>query len=359
MKSPLINAYWKSCIFVVLLLACQQEIHWDKEQIVQLYEVATIAGRDSAGIKDGDTSIAVLNRPICVAMDAAGNIYVTDRSSDRIRMVAPNSLVSTIAGRSRGFADGNAAEAMFSNPAGMVVDGSGNLYISDKENHSIRMLSVNGQVSTIAGNGTTGTTDGVGSAARFRSPHGITLDGAGNIYVADEGNHRIRKITPQGEVSTLAGSRRGFADGSGAAAQFNDPIDITTDNSGNLYVADRDNHRIRKIDPSGMVTTLAGTDSAGYVDGNGSSARFSFPQGVAIDRNGNVYVADSENHRIRKVNPNGQVSTLAGNGVPGFADGTRADAQFQDPRGIIIDREQKFLYIADHDNSRIRRIALQ
>ena len=194
-------------------------------------------------------------------------------------------------------------------------------------------------VSTLAGTDTNGFVDATGAAARFDWPRGVAMDAAGNVYVADYNNNRIRKVSPTGVVTTLAGTNSGFADGTGAAAQFNGPIGVAVDSNGIIYVADYNNHRIRKVTPAGVVTTLAGTNSSygnSYADGTGAAAKFYNPSGVAVDASGNVYVADEFNDRIRKVTPTGVVTTLAGtNG--GFADGPGATARFTSPRGVAVD----------------------
>jgi sugar lactone lactonase YvrE len=200
-------------------------------------------------------------------------------------------------------------------------------------------------VSTFAGSGEIGSADGDGTAAEFFGPHGIAIDATGNLYVADLGNHIIRKITPDGTVTTLAGSGiSGFADGIGTAAQFSGPQGIALDAAGNIYVADQATQRIRKITPAGVVSTLAGSGvhvpfagvAGGFADGDGATAKFYLPKGVAVDASGNVFVADNVNHRIRKVTPAGIVTTLAGSTL-GSADGPGTTAQFNRPSGIAID----------------------
>ncbi|NEV95103.1 hypothetical protein G3567_13255, partial [Psychroflexus sp. YR1-1] len=216
-----------------------------------------------------------------------------------------------------GFADGTGSSAQFNYPIGVAVDASGTVYVADANNHRIRKITPAGAVSTLAGS-TYGFADGTGISAQFANPTGVAVDASGTVYVADQFNHRIRKITSAGVVSTLAGNIRGFADGEGSSAQFNNPLGVTLDASGNVYVADGSNHRIRKITSARVVSTLAGS-IRGFADGEGNSAQFNYPTGVAVDASGTVYVTDYFNHRIRKITAAGVVSTLAGSGVSGFA----------------------------------------
>ena len=288
-----------------------------------------------------------------VAMDKAGNLYVADSGEHLIHKISPKGEVSTFAGSEEGFADGLKGAAQFRWPDGIVIDAAGNLYVADRVNDCIRKITPAGEVSTIAGNGTRGFADGRGSDAQFLWPHDIVADAAGNLYVADTNNNRIRKITPKGDVSTLAGSEGGFADGTGSAAQFHSPQGIAIDATGNLYVADSCNNRIRKITPRGEVSTLAGSEE-GFADGTGSAAQFSYPNGISTDAAGNLYVADSSNNRIRMVTPAGEVCTLAGS-MKGFVDGPGDGAQFHMPSGVAIDAAGN-LYVADSFNNRIRKI---
>lgn len=215
-----------------------------------------------------------------------------------------NAIVSTLAGSSGGFADGQGTVASFNDPYGIAVDGNGDIIVADSGNNRIRKITASGNVTTLAGGGWGGS-DGQGAAAGFQKPVEVAVDGIGNVYVADLYGNRIRKIDVGGNVTTLAGSIAGFADGQGTSAKFSYPNGIDVDGSGNVYVADGGNNRIRKIDAEGNVTTLAGFGAGGFVDGLGTRACFYAPQGVAVDGSGNVYVADGGNNRIRKITLNG------------------------------------------------------
>jgi sugar lactone lactonase YvrE len=267
--------------------------------------------------------------------------------------------VITLAGSGDpGNADGIGEAAQFKSPYGVAVDSTGNVYVADLINYRIRKITPGGTVSTLAGT-TQGYADGTGTAAKFGSPYGVAVDSAGTVYVADSSNHRIRKITPGGTVSTLAGSGTagGFAEGSGTAAKFKSPFGVAVDSAGTVYVADSSNHRIRKITPgdAGTVSTLAGSGDPGNADGPGTAAQFYQPYGVAVDSAGTVYVADIDNHRIRKITPEGEVTTLAGSGNPGYAEGSGTAAQFSSPRGVAVDSAGT-VYVADSLNHRIRKI---
>jgi len=306
------------------------------------------------------TTLAEISNPTGVAVDASGNVYVADQSNHRIYKISPQGAVTTLAGSgTSGFVDWNGANARFNNPSGVAVDASGNVYVADASNHSIRKISPQGAVTTLAGNGTTGFADGNGANARFDSPSGVAVDASGNVYVADRDNQRIRKISPQGAVTTLAGSTQGFADGNGANARFSNPYGVAVDASGNVYVAEWGNSRIRKISPQGAVTTLAGSEY-GFADGNGANAMFRWPSGVAVDASGNAYVADYYNNSIREISPQGVVTTLAGSGIygNGFADGNGANARFYHPVGVAVDASGN-VYVADTGNHRIRKITFE
>ena len=297
-----------------------------------------------------------------VAVDSNGNIYVAQSSLHRINKITSAGVVTTLAGSSQGFAEGSGSAAKFSLPRGVAVDSGGNVYVTDSVNKRIRRITPAGVVTTFAGSATAGSLDGQGTAAQFNTPYGITVDSGGNFYVSDSGNHRIRKITPAGVVTTLAGDgTAGYLDGQGTAAQFNQPAGVAVDSGGNVYVAERGNKRIRKITPAGVVTTLAGDGTAGYLDGQGSAAQFNQPFGVAVDSSGNVYVADTLNNRIRKITSTGAVSTFAGSSsaTAGSLDGQGSTAQFNGPFGIAIN-SSGIVYIVEgiSGTSKIRKIEL-
>ena len=321
------------------------------EYVITPSMVTTFAG-STVGFADGTGSAAQFSYLSSIAFEASGNMYVADAGNYKIRKVSPNGVVTTLAGSTQGFADGAGAAAQFDNIAGIAVDASGNVYVADRGNHKIRKISSTGLVTTLAGS-TSGFADGNGTSAQFNFPNGVALDNSGNVYVADIANHKIRKISAAGVVTTLAGSVAGFSDGSGTAAKFSSPYGLAVDNSGNVYVADTGNTKIRKISPIGLVSTLAGS-TIGFADGNGTAAQFSEPYDIDFDAIGNVYVADMSNNKIRKISQTGVVTTLAGSTV-GFADGTATIAQFNLPFGLAVDASGN-VYVADRNNQKIRKI---
>jgi streptogramin lyase len=300
-----------------------------------------------------DLSASKFNSFHGVAAAADGTVYVADSNNNRIRKVTAAAVVTTLAGQTTsGPTDGTGAAARFSSPYGVAVAADGIVYVADTGNHRIRKVTAAGVVTTLAGS-TTGFADGTGAAAQFASPSSVAVDTAGNVYVADTINHRIRKVTAAGVVTTLAGSTNGFAEGTGAAAQFASPYGVAVDTDGTVFVADYGNHRIRKVTAAGVVTTLAGS-TIGFAEGTGAAAKFNTPQGVAVAADGTVYVADYGNHRIRKVTAAGVVTTLAGS-TPGFADATGAAARFTYPLGVAVAADGS-VYVADYDNDRIRKV---
>ena len=319
---------------------------------VILVTVSTFAG-SVEGYADEKGAKARFNFPAGIAIDHSGNIYVADVFNCKIRKIASDGNVTTLAGSTEGSADGQGVNAQFYYPRGVGVDADGNVYVADSYGHKIRKITPDGMVSTLVGT-TQGFADGQGSQAKFDSPMAVAADSSGNIYVSDFNNNKIRKITPDGTVSTLAGSTQGFADGKGANAQFYNPYGIALDGGGNVYVTDR-NYKIRKITPDGNVSTLAGS-TEGFADGKGTNAQFDYPAGIAMDNSGNIYVTDVVNSKIRKVTPDGTVSTLAGG--PGYADGQGGNAGFASPLGIAVDGSGN-LYVADTQNQLIRKIVIQ
>lgn len=316
-----------------------------------------------SGNADGTGAAARFRGPVGMSMDSAGNVYVADIFNNRIRKITPLGEVTTLAGARSGMADGTGAAASFRLPHGVTVDSSGNVYVADRSNHTIRKITSLGVVTTLAGTaGMSGSDDQTGAAARFFLPTGVVVDSAGNIYVADQFNQSIRKVTSAGVVTTLAGNPgfSGNADGAGAAARFNQPSGITIGSDGDLYVADSSNHTIRKIVIStGAVTTLAGSAGvAGSIDNiTGANARFNLPYGLTADGSGNLYVTDSLNRTIRKVTLAGVVTTLAGTpGTVGVIDGIGAAALFDTPYGITTDPTGSNIYVADIESSTIRKI---
>ncbi|MGE5108593.1 MAG: IPT/TIG domain-containing protein [Sphingobacteriales bacterium] len=322
-----------------------------------IYTVSTLAGDGTGAFKNGTGTAAEFNYPSGVAADAFGNIYVGDVNNNQIRKITSGGTVSTLAGDgTRAYKDSTGILAQFDNPYGIATDGSGNVYVADRSNQRIRKITPAGVVTTLAGNSTAGYKDSTGKLAQFDYPQGVAADGSGNVYVSDEYNHRIRKITPAGAVSTLAGDgTAAYKEGTGTLAQFYYPHGVATDGSGNVYVADTENQRIRKITTSGVVSTLAGNGRYGYKDSIGAMAQFNYPAALAVDASGNVYVADSYNNRIRKITPAGAVSTVAGDGTGAYKDGAGAIAQFNYPSSIAVDGFGN-IYVADTNNNRIRKI---
>ena len=321
---------------------------------VEIMQVNPFAGSDR-GYADGVGAAANFFNPSGVATDASGNVYVSDNNNQLIRKITPTRDVTTFAGSVAGFDEGTGASAKFNYPKGIAVDGTGNVYVADEMNHRIRKITPTGDVTTLAGSDQ-GQADGTGAAAKFNSPKAVAVDASGYVYVSDSRNNRICKISPSGEVTTLAGGyRSGFLDGPGNSARFNNPGGLAVDGSGNVYVADISNHLIRKITPEGVVSTLAGDATAGFADGTGTAAKFYFPMGVAVDGNGNIYVADMSNNRIRKITPAGEVMTIAGKASSGTSNGAGSSARFNGPWGVALDGIGN-LYVADMYNNRIRKI---
>lgn len=364
---------YRSLICCGILLASS---HAALSQPYTFGTAAGLAGQEATVVETGDgtNQNARFFSPYGVALDNNGNLYVAD--GDAVRKVSPvgtNWVVTTLAGQGLvlGMVDATNGTARFDNPQGVAVDAAGKLYVADTANNAIRLITPSGTnwvVTTIAGVGrsSSGSTDGTNRNAKFSNPYGIAVDASGNLYVADTLNDTIRKITPVGTnwvVSTLAGlaGTNGVADGTNTSARFDNPAAIALDTNGNLYVADLGNNTIRKVTPMGtnwVVSTLAGlAGTNGSADGTNSVARFNEPQGIAVDGLGALYVSDGNNNTIRKVTPVGTnwvVSTLAGTAAEtGSANGTGSAALFSSPYGIAVDQGFN-LYVADSYNFTIR-----
>jgi hypothetical protein len=320
--------------------------------------VVTIAGGGQRGNEDGQGELAQFNWPTGVAVGPDWTVYAADYANYLIRKISPDGLVSTLAGSGEpGWLDGAGTAARFNGPDGIALAPSGDLYVADADNRRIRKVAPDGTVTTVAGSGQPGTRDGPAASAQFLYPTGVAVDQAGTLYIADRGAHTIRKITSRGVVSTLAGTGRpGYTDGMGSIAQFHDPMTVVVDRSGRLFVADSGNHAIRMILPEGRVSTVAGSPQAGAIDGRRAAARFNWPAGLAVDQRDNLYVADSNNALIRMISPDGQVTTLAGIGHAGSDDGPGNTAGFHFPTGVAVDRQGN-VYVADSANNMIRLIS--
>lgn len=327
-------------------------------------EVTTVAGvPGSAGSVDAKGSSAMFNHPLGLGVDTDKETLLVTDANHTLRKVSSSAVVTTFAGYPviAGVANGKGSSAGFTAPQDIAVDPAGNLYVADEINCTIRKITPDGTVSTLAGSPRVpGTTDGTGSAARFYLPVGVAVDATGTVYVADTYNHTIRKITPAGVVSTLAGlaGASGSTDATGKDARFFRPFRLAVAPSGAIIVADTGNHAIRKVTLDGVVTTIAGSPGlTGATNGVGSEARFFFPEGIAVDADENIYVADDGNHTIRKITPDGTVSTYAGTpGSAGVADGPRTSALFNFPFGLAIDQNRN-LYVGDSASGTVRKIA--
>jgi sugar lactone lactonase YvrE len=360
---PFIISYLHAMNKQTILLSIFTFFLW--QVTVQAQIITTIAGGGTSGIGDGGQAIdCELNNPIGI-VDAAGNIYIGDRNHHRIRKISTTGVITTIAGTgTAGFSGdgGPATDAKITSPYGVAVDNSGNVYFAEgTTNGRIRKISAAGIITTVAGGGTGGLGDGGPATDATVGTASVTVDASNNLYIADGANHRVRKVDAAGIITTIAGGGTALGDGGPAtAAKMNLPYAITIDVVGNIYVTEDYGARVRKITPSGIITTVAGTGLSGY-NGDGISAteaKLNRPTGVAVDAAGNIYIGDAHNHRIRRVDTDGKISTIAGTGMAGLmGDGGNAtDAQLKTPTGVAIGNAGN-LYISDFGNNRIRSVS--
>ncbi|MEW6208237.1 MAG: NHL repeat-containing protein [Acidobacteriota bacterium] len=314
-------------------------------------QVLTLAGAGYPGAQDGDLLKASFSDPFGIAVDSRGTVYVADAGeSNNIRRITDEGRVETIAGSAEGYADGDRNSARFNTPSGLCIDRRGNIIIADTANNRIRKIDPKGTVSTLAGNGEAGLRDGAAPESQFDSPLGVAADAEGNVYVADSYNDCIRKISIDGQVTTIAGGRSpGLADGQKDAALFDTPSGIAVDSQGNLFVADTGNDRIRRITPQGEVTTFAGNEASGDI------RRLHGPTGITVTHDGFLFVTERDSGLIRRITPEGDIEIYAGSSA-GFRDGRGREARFNSPAGIAVDRRGN-LFVADSANYFIRVIA--
>ena len=333
--------------------------------------ITTIAGTGVSGRIDdgGPATSAQFHEPRALDRDRDGNFYIPDGQNHRIRKIDTSGIITTVAGTGvAGFSgdSGPATSAQIDQPQGLDVDDSGNLYLVDSNNHRVRKIDTSGTITTIAGTGTQGFNgDGISATtADLDTPQDVVVDSSGSIYISEFGNNRVRKVNSSGTISTVAGTGTAGYNGDGIAAttaQLNQPVGIHLDSTGNLYIGDRTNHRIRKVDTSGTITTIAGDGNNAFSGDGGAatSARLSAPTWIGTDSLGNIFFSDGNNQRIRQIDTSGNINTVAGTGTAGFngddIDPTTAQVNF--PTGIFVDGLSR-LYFSDHSNHRIRRITL-
>lgn len=339
-------------------------------QVPGPYTVSTLAGTGTAGSEGdgGPATEAQVNNPFGLAFDSSGNLYIADQLNNRIRKLTPDGKLSTIAGTGKASYSGDGGEATsadLNHPCGIAIDSAGNLYIADTANNSIRKITSAGTISTFAGTGQIGNTGDGGEASKavFDHPIGLALDSQGKLYIADTSNNRIRVVGTDGKIDAFAGSGTAGSTGDGGPAKdarLNRPQGLFVDSSGVVYIADTFNHRIRKVDTDGTITTVAGVGTPGYSGDGGpaTKAELRYPKSVVKDAAGNLFIVDSFNARIRVVTPDGIIQTVAGDGFHGYAgdDGPAAKARFRFPSGLAVDPQGR-LYVTDTQNNRVRMLA--
>ena len=320
----------------------------------------------------GPAISARLNYPRGVAVDGKGNVYIADLSNLRIRKVSPSGTITTFAGNGRYGSSGDggpATSARLYYPYAVAADRQGNVYITDGReddlSHAVvRKVSPRGTITTFAGTGIAGFSGdgGPATAAQLSGPAGVAVDGKGNVYISD--GSRVRKVSPGGTITTIAGTgKAGFSgDGGPATSAQISPLGIAVDGKGSVYIADQNNLRIRKVSPGGTISTIAGTGRAGSSGDGGpaTSARLSYPAWVAVDAKGSVYITDEEHSRVRRVSPGGTITTIAGRGRKGYSGdgGPATSARLYYPAGVAVDGQGN-LYIADKYNQRVRKVSMR
>lgn len=317
----------------------------------------------SQGYADGLPASSKFFHNYNIAIAGDGAFFVADQINCMIRRIEKDGTVSTVAGieRQSGYQDGKKGTGKMMFPIGVESAQDGSIYVADYDNHAIRKILPDGTLTTLAGHpDRPGLTDGNLTTARFKRPYGVKLDQAGVLWVCDGENNVIRKISPDGQVTTFAGSTQGYADGKLREAQFYMPVHLTLDKNGNAFVADKHNHCIRKISTDGIVSTVSGTPTQnGHKDGKAGEVLFNQPSSVQVDQLGNIYVTDLYNHCIRMVYPDGYVVTLAGKpGATGYAEGAGDHALFHYPQGCVLDKDEN-LFVTDSYNERVRKLVIE
>ena len=310
--------------------------------------VVLVAG-STAGYLDGNGPNAQFLRPAGLALDKVGNLYVADYANYRVRKISPSGDVTTLPGRVPYDPNNPGSPLIYGLPSDVALDDTGNIYVTETNSNAVSKISPSGQVTLLAGGNAPGYIDGTGTAASFYWPCGITTDASGNSFVADFNNYRIRKVTSTGVVTTIAGGGGGFSEGIGAAANFNRPYSLVLDHSGNLFVTDFYNERIRKITPAGEVTTFAGNGGSAITDGIGAEAQFNNPLDIAIDETGNLYVGDNSD-KIRIITPSAKVTTIGT-----YEDPNGSLVEFNGLYGIVVD-PNGIIYVSDYANNKIWKI---